>query len=162
MSGRKVILEAHISQFLNGNYTVGSSLGFADENPIVNIISFLNNTSEANWNVATNILAAFRNKCQTVAYPSSSTYRIVATLSDGTVWYDSGKTNTYASFSAKTINENHNTRRPFMQVLLNDGSYSQPEVKLSSSTGTTETRICMRVGDSNITPLGVIGLSVSG
>lgn len=160
MSGRKNVLDAHLSQFLAGNYTVGSSIGFADESPMVNIISFLNNQSEANWNTATNVLAAFLSKCQLVAYPSGSTYRIVATISDGTVWYDSGKTNTFAGFQGKTINDNHNTRRPFMQVLLSDVN-GACESKLSSSTGKYETRVCMRVGDGNMTPLGVIGLSIN-
>jgi hypothetical protein len=159
MPNKREVITAHLTQFLNGNYTVGSPLGFADESPVYLLNQFLDNTSESNWNVATNILAALINKCNTVAYPAGLTYRIVATLADGTVWYDSAKTNTYAKFQSKTINENHNTRRPFMQVLLNDANYAY-ESKISNSTGIFEERVCLRLGSSNIQPSGVIGLSV--
>jgi len=158
---RRAILTAHITQFLNGNYTVGSPLGFADENPIFNIGVFLSAATEERYNTAVNILEAFRNKCQTVAYPSVIVYRIVATLSDGTVWYDSSKSNNnWTSFLNKSINENHNTRRPFMEVLLNDDQYSY-ELKTSNTTRVPESRVCFRVGDNRFTPLGVIGLSVT-
>jgi len=158
MTTRRAVLTAHISQFLNGNYTVGSSLGFADESPSQVIEDFLTSLTESTWNSATNVLAAFLNKCKTVAYPGSTTYRIVATTVDGTVWYDSSKTNTYAAYLAKTINENHNTRRPFMEVLLNDNELAY-ETKTSGSTKTKEIRVCARLGDDRFEPLGVIGLS---
>ena len=161
MTTRRNILTAHLTQFLNGNYTVGSPLGFADESPMYDLKVFLNAPTESGYNTAVNILAAFKNKCQTVAYPSGTTYRIVATLVDGTVWYDSSKSNnTWAAFGTKSINENHNTRRPFMEVLLNDNQYAF-EQKTSGSTGQVEARSCLRLGDSIFEPLGVIGLSAT-
>jgi hypothetical protein len=158
MSAFRLVLTAHLTQFLNGNYTVGSPLGFADESPTYNLETFLKDPTESLYPVVVNILQAFVNKCQTVSYPSTSTYRVVATLPDGTVWFDSAKVNTWANFTSKTINENHNTRRPFMEVLLNDDQFAH-EIKNSVSTGYTESRVCMRVGDSRDTPLGVIALS---
>lgn len=126
-----------------------------------NLQLFLNASTEARYNNAINILAAFKNKCQTVAYPSGTVYRIVATLVDGSVWYDSSKSNNnWASFKDRSINENHNTRRPFMEVLLNDDQYAF-EVKTSGSTGQVEARVCFRLGDTRSTPLGVIGLSAT-
>jgi len=159
MSSKRSVIRAHLEQFLNGNYTVGSSLGFADENPMYNIQRFCETESEATWNTATNILQALINKCNTVAYPSGTTYRIVATLTDGTVWFDSSKTNTYAGFKAKTINENHNTRRPFMESLLQEDITYPFEAKVSTSTGLYEERVVMRIGGSKTEPLGCIGLS---
>ena len=161
MTTRRAILTAHFSQFLNGNYTVGSPLGFADENPMQQLQDFLTNPSEKSYPTVANILAAFRNKCQTVAYPAGTLYRIVATTADGTVWYDSSKSNnSWATYKSKDINENHNTRRPFMEVLLNDDQYAY-ESKTSGSTGEVETRVTLRLGDSRYEPLGVLGLSVT-
>lgn len=159
MSSKRSVIRAHLDQFLNGNYTVGSPLGFADENPMYNIQRFLELETESTWNTATNILAALINKCNTVAYPSGTDYRIVATLADGTVWYDSSKNNTFAGFKAKTINENHNTRRPFMESLLVEDILYPYEAKVSTSTGKYEERVVMRVGATKAEPLGCIGLS---
>ncbi len=160
MSSRREVILAHLTQFLNGNYTAGSALGFCDENPMVNLQRFVESESGPEWTVATNILAALINKCNAVAFPTGTTYRVVATLSDGRVWYDSSKTNnSYQNFLDKLINENHNTRRPFMEVLLSDKVYAY-EAKLSTSTKKYEERIVMRLGASNLEPLGSIGLSV--
>jgi len=161
MSSRREVVVAHLTQFLNGNYTAGSALGFCDENPMVNLQRFAESESGPEWIVATNILAALINKCNAVAFPSGTTYRVVATLADGRVWYDSskGSDNTYQNFLNKAINENHNTRRPFMEVLLSDKNYAY-EAKLSTTTKKFEERIVMRLGASNLEPLGSIGLSV--
>lgn len=160
MSSKREVIIAHLTQFLCGNYTVGSPLGFADENPMYNLQKFLSSESNSDWNVAANILSALVNKCNTVAYPQGTSYRVVATLTDGTVWFDSSKgaSNTYANFKSKSINENHNTRRPFMEVLLSDKNFSY-EAKNSTSTGLYEERVVMRVGANMFEPLGSIGLS---
>lgn len=156
----RAVLTAHINQFLSGNYTVGSVLGFADESPNAILATFLNGPSEALYPTVANILQAFVNKCQTIAYPSTNTYRVVATISDGTVYFDSskGSANTWANYKAKSINENHNSRPPFMKVLLNDDQYAFEE-KFSSSTGVSENRVAFRFGSSKDQPLGVIALS---
>ena len=159
MSSKRSVIKAHLDQFLNGNYTVGSPLGFADENPMFNIQRFCELETESEWNTATNILQALINKCNTVAYPAGTTYRIVASLTDGTVWFDSSKNNTFAKFKAKTINENHNTRRPYMESLLVEDITYPYESKVSTSTGLFEERVVMRIGGSKTEPLGCIGLS---
>ncbi len=159
MSSKRSVIRAHLDQFLNGNYTVGSPLGFADESPMYDIQQFCLSETEAAWTTATNVLAALINKCNTVGYPSGTTYRIVATLTDGTVWYDSAKTNTYAKFKAKTINENHNTRRSFMESLLVEDITYPYESKFSTSTNQFEERVVMRIGSTKAEPLGCIGLS---
>lgn len=159
MSSKRNVIRAHLEQFLNGNYTVGSSLGFADESPMYQIQRFCETETEPEWLEGTRVLQALINKCNTVAYPSGTTYRIVATLTDGTVWFDSSKTNTFAGFKAKTINENHNTRRPFMESLLVEEILYPYESKVSTSTGLFEERVVMRIGASKTEPLGCIGLS---
>ena len=92
MSSKRNVIRAHLEQFLNGNYTVGSSLGFADESPMYQIQRFCETETEPEWLEGTRVLQALINKCNTVAYPSGTTYRIVATLTDGTVWFDSNST----------------------------------------------------------------------
>jgi len=159
MSSKRNVIRAHLEQFLNGNYTVGSSLGFADESPMYQIQRFCETEAAPEWAEASRVLQALINKCNTVAYPSGTSYRIVATLTDGTVWFDSSKTNTFAGFKAKTINENHNTRRPFMESLLHEEILYPYESKVSTSTGLFEERVVMRIGGSKTEPLGCIGLS---
>jgi hypothetical protein len=160
MSSKRNVIRAHLDQFLNGNYTVGSSLGFADENPMYNIQRFCETETSSEWTTAANVLQALINKCNTVGYPSGTTYRIVATLTDGTVWFDSNsKKNTYANFKAKDVNENHNTRRPYMESLLHEEILYPYESKVSTSTGLYEERVVMRIGGSKTEPLGCIGLS---
>jgi hypothetical protein len=160
MSSKRNVIRAHLDQFLNGNYTVGSPLGFADESPMFQIQRFCETEKEPEWNIAVNVLQALINKCNTVAYPSGTTYRIVASLTDGTVWFDSAKINTFARFVAKTINtDNHNTRRPYMESLLAEEILYPYESKVSTSTGLFEERVVMRIGGSKTEPLGCIGLS---
>ena len=58
--------------------------------------------------------------------------RILCTLPDGTVFYDSGKgdKNTYENFKSKSINENHNTRYACYESLKAGNAY---ETKFSTS-----------------------------
>lgn len=160
MSSKRSVIRAHLDQFLNGNYTVGSPLGFADENPMFNIQRFCETETDSSYNTAVNVLQALINKCNTVAYPAGTSYRIVATLTDGTVWFDSSKSNnTFQNFKDKKINENHNTRRPFMESLLDEDITYPYESKVSTTTGLFEERVVMRIGGSKTEPLGCIGLS---
>jgi hypothetical protein len=89
-------------------------------------------------------------------------FRVVCTIPDGTVWFDSskGSKNTWENFQAKSINENHNTRAPFMSVLLKNDRTSF-ETKYSSSTKVNEYRLTYRFGVNKSYPLGVIGYSFS-
>ncbi len=161
MSSHRLVLINHLQSFLNGNYTVGSPLGFADENPITILTQFLKRPTEAQYPVAANILQAFVNKCQTVVSAPTDVYRVIATFPGGTVWFDSSKgtKNTWANYLTNSINsDNYNTRRPVMQVLMNDDQYAY-ETKWASTTA-DEFRVSMRVGDSIIEPIGVISLSI--
>jgi hypothetical protein len=161
MTTRRAILTAHLTQFLNGNYTVGSPLGFADESPMENLQVFLNASTEARYNNAINILAAFKNKCQTVAYPSGTVYRIVATLVDGSVWYDSSKSNNnWASFKDRSINENHNTRIVLQKANLGAPGQYQFEGKYSTTDGQFESYVAVAVGSDGTTSFGCVRLSV--
>jgi len=82
--------------------------------------------------------------------------RIVITLSDGTVVIDTGRPddpantmavgNSFAHFSAKTVNENHNSR---LAIFL---AQEYPcgigiETKFSTSTGQTESYVGLRLGN---------------
>jgi hypothetical protein len=85
--------------------------------------------------------------------------RLVVTLPDGTVVVDTArddntadpKSNSFAHFQAKTINENHNSRL----AIFSAQAYAcglGAERKFSSSTGNTETYLAVRLGghlDSN-------------
>lgn len=95
-------------------------------------------------------------------YSKVNNTRIVLTIADGTVCIDTGKPfrNTYFNFRNKIINENHNTRAPFINAI---NSNALPplasESKLSNSTGNFEYRSCLRVSFNSGTPQGVIAFS---
>jgi len=75
------------------------------------------------------------------------TGRVVVTLPDGTVVYDSKETvnNTWSNFNGKIINENHNTRPAIMEAqLFNYGKGY--ESKYSTSTGSQENYAAFRIG----------------
>ena len=77
---------------------------------------------------------------------SSSGFRILVALPDGTVRFDSSKTtnNTWANANSKTINENHNTRPAIMSAQLTcDGNGN--EIKFSTSTGAFEAYSAKRI-----------------
>ena len=83
--------------------------------------------------------------------------RILATLSDGTVWFDSSKTNnTHEAFKLKKINENHNTRPAILKALMDGEGY---EAKYSTSDDKRQEYIAMRLGASSEESLGVVRLS---
>ena len=83
--------------------------------------------------------------------------RILATLSDGTVWFDSSKTNnTHEAFKLKKINENHNTRLAILKALKHGEGF---EAKYSTSNNNRQEYIAIRLGASSELSLGVIRLS---
>ena len=87
------------------------------------VVKFVNqftiDESEVNYNLAVECLNASVNLCDNFIKNLDSTSRILATLSDGTVWYDSSKgdMNTYANFKSKSINENHASRYSIRQAM---------------------------------------------
>ena len=80
---------------------------------------FTTNETEANYNLAVECLNASVNLCNNFIKNLGLTSRILATLSDGTVWYDSSKDaiNNYANFKSKSINENHASRYSIRQAM---------------------------------------------
>jgi hypothetical protein len=87
------------------------------------------------------------------------TGRILVTLPDGTVYFDSSKTNTWTSARAKTINENHNSRPSIMaaQLLPSGEAY---ETKYSTSTSRYEDYVSFRIGKIGLS-CGTLRYSVS-
>ena len=80
------------------------------------------------------------------AMSTSSGFRILVTLSDGTVRFDSSKgiNNTWANANSKSINENHNTRPAIMSAQLTcDGNGN--ELKFSTSTQAFEAYSAKRI-----------------
>jgi len=80
---------------------------------------FTTTTSEVDYNLAVEALNASVSLCNEFVKEIGLTSRILATLADGTVWYDSakGNKNTYANFKTKSINENHATRYSIRQAM---------------------------------------------
>ncbi len=150
MESKENILKSYISLFNEGYYT-------NEIQPLPFIKLFLQDQTEANWNRAIKFFIDFLSHVNTSV---TFNIRIVSTIPDGTVWYDSAKNSTYTGFKSKTINENHNTRRPYMQVLFSNYNETY-ETKVSGTTGTKEYRVCYRVGEDYIEPMGVNGFSIT-
>jgi hypothetical protein len=167
----------YFKQFLNDNYATsimaqyemllnGLLEEFLYEEYIYNktpydiLVDFLIEPLEDKYDICIDILNKYIDRLNKLN--NKDTYRIVFTIPDGTVWYDSskGKKNTWDNFESKSINENHNTRAPFMNVLIQNNRRSF-ETKYSSSTKKNEYRLAYRFGVNKSYPLGVIGFSFS-
>lgn len=104
---------------------------------------------------------AFASDVSTAGITSS---RILVTLPDGTVVFDSSKgaNNTHANAGAKPwttgINENHNSRGAIMAAVLNQSGVGM-EKKYSTSTQKFEQYLAHRVGRSQQDAVGVIRYS---
>lgn len=75
-----------------------------------------------------------------------SSGRVVITLPDGTVVVDTNTTNTWASFMAKTINENHNSRVAIFNAQDRQTGVGYEE-KYSTSTQCREKYVAIRLGE---------------
>jgi hypothetical protein len=108
---------------------------------------FTTTTSEVDYNLAVEALNASVSLCDNFVKTLDLRSRILATLSDGTVWYDSakGNKNTYANFKTKTINENHASRYSIRQAM---DSYEGVgwETKYSTSDNNYEDYYAVRGG----------------
>jgi hypothetical protein len=90
-------------------------------------------------------------------------FRILITIADGTVFYDSYKgtsNNSYDKFLAKTINENHGTRKYIQQSIHSKDGFGY-EAKWSSSTRAIDTYYSVRFGTTPAAIVGVIAFSYS-
>ena len=74
--------------------------------------------------------------------------RVMITLPDGTVVIDTSKgaANTYANYSAKKINENHNTRIAILDSQLFECG-AGVETKRSTTDGVVESYVAIRLGN---------------
>lgn len=144
----------------------------------ITLVSFLANPNFSGYNFPQNMLPTiydgFKNKLNRfisdVSNNSVSNYdlgiitkfRILVTISDGTVFFDSSKgaSNTYSNFLAKTINENHATRKYIQQSMHSKDGIGY-ESKWSSSTQAVDTYYSVRYGFSTSGILGIIAFSYS-
>ena len=122
------------------------------------ITQFLTNPSlEANWD---RMHAAIQHFMNTETVQNSHVgLRVMVTLADGQVAYDSKKTNTWANFQNKSINENHNSRLAIMSALLGNLGMGY-EVKYSTTDGYNEAYHAQRMGPSSHNGLGCIRVSI--
>ena len=99
---------------------------------------------------------------------SGNFFRLVCTLPDGTVWYDSSSSkNTYADFLANTVNSsNHNSRSAFLQAILNENGIGVEEKSAKTSTFggaqtayVRESRVVIRLGNNSSSIISNFGLS---
>jgi hypothetical protein len=122
------------------------------------ITEFLENPdNETFWNNMNTIINSFFTSVLTVT-PS---VRVLVTLADGTVAYDSskGSDNTFENYQNKEIGENHNTRVAIMVALLSNNGTGN-EIRYSTTTGTRQAGTAIRMGLSTTNPLGVVRISV--
>ena len=122
-------MSVYFDQFLNANYTtavmaeqeqiLGDKLNNYLYTPDISgitpydiLIKFLSFPLQDQYQQNINILQNFVNISQKNDPNKKNVYRIVATIADGTVWFDSSKTikNTWVNYQAKAINENHNSK----------------------------------------------------
>jgi len=141
------------------------------------LVSFLGNPNYSGFNIPEqelqNIYNAFISNMNTfindVSLNNLPNYnlgniklRIVVTIADGNVFFDSskGENNTYTNFLNKSINENHGTRHYIQQAFHSKNGIGW-ETKWSSSTQALETYYAVRLGMSEFGIIGVITFSYS-
>ena len=130
-----------------------------------NILKFFSNpSSESFYNITKTSLDLLHNNCleEIKDQITVKKVRILCTLPDGAVFYDSGKgdKNTYSNFKSKSINENHNTRFVFFESIKKDESY---ETKYSTSVSLLQSReyyYAIRIGTSPENSVGVLRISI--
>ena len=99
-------------------------------------------------------------RAQAVYRTVANNLRILVALSDGTVAYDSSKSNnTYENMLSKLINENHNTRPEIMLCVLNSSGTGQSK-RHSSSLHKDLLYIALRLGSSVNENLGTYRVSI--
>ena len=114
------------------------------------ITTFLSNpSSDVYWTKMGTLIQAFITENAS----SIRGLRVLITLSDGKVAYDTSKTNTFTKYQDGTINENHNTRIAIITALLGNSGNGN-EDKFSTSTGIPEAYNAIRMGLSTTNSLG--------
>jgi hypothetical protein len=125
------------------------------------IQSFLNDLTQTTYDP---MAAALVDASNNLAVTANSTLRILLAIDDGTVAFDSSKgaaANTYAAFSAGTINtSNHNTRPEIMVAILGNSGVGISE-RYSKSTGKFQKYQANRLGNSTQSNLGTFRVSMN-
>jgi len=130
-----------------------------------NIVTFVSNPIQANFDKMTTSLNTFVSYYYTIPSPNFVTVRITVSDSDGTVAYDSNKwisnniVSTFADYTAKTINENHNTRAAIMTALISNAGVGT-EQKWSTTANAFLQYLAVRIGINSETSYGVIRISM--
>lgn len=94
--------------------------------------------------------------------PGVSGPRILVSLPDGSVVYDSSRANnTVANANAKAINENHNSRLAMIAAMLSQSGVGT-ETKYSTSTLNTEQALAHRIGKTQQDSVGCIRWTLQG
>ena len=129
--------------------------------PLSNTLGlFLEILDQDTWNDMDDGVSAFVEDSTGDLYPG---LRVLVTLSDGTVAYDTkSANNTYLAFSTKNpkaINENHNSRLAILTALMSNAGTGY-EKKYSYSNGQDQVYYAVRMGSSPQHALGVVRVSV--
>lgn len=115
--------------------------------------------SETTWN---NMDSAIKEFLNNGLYSSLTGLRVLVTLADGWVAYDSSKgvNNTYQSYKDNTLGENHNTRIAIITAMLGISGVGF-ETKYSTTSGINQAYNAVRIGYSPTNGLGVLRLSLN-
>jgi hypothetical protein len=119
---------------------------------------FLTVVTEANWNLMYEAL----NSTGFQALLNASNVRLLITVADGTVAYDSSRPtrNSWANFRLREINDNHNTRPEILLALLGNSGVGVAN-RYSTSVNKVDMNYATRYGLSTTYPLGCYRLSQS-
>ena len=117
---------------------------------------FLNDITEQNYN---NMIAILNSK-KTEYTANGNSFRILVSMSVGTVAYDSSKNNnTFPNFQKELIGDNHNTRPEIILSIL-DGSRLGEYIRKSTTTKEVLQNRASRLQTSSCVFLGVIRFSI--
>jgi hypothetical protein len=122
------------------------------------IQTFLTAINETNYNI---MVTALTDASNNYSIGDNSTLRLLVAIDDGTVAYDSSKSNTWILFNGGNVNSsNHNTRPEVLIALLGNSGVGLSE-RFSKSTGVFQKYQANRVGNSVNSNLGTFRVSVN-
>jgi hypothetical protein len=138
---------AHVPRFVLGAVSVRNE-----------IQNFLTSQTEASYN---NMRNALESAKIAHAIDENAKLRILLSIDDGTVAYDSSRTtNTYSNFVSNTINSaNHNTRPEILSALLGQSGVALSE-RFSRSVSTFQKYHALRYGATTESNLGTFRVSM--
>lgn len=173
------LLLASINSAFNSNLKYSSTTFQTPKGPVtIPLTSFLGNpnfsfytdlgfTFDEIYNGLVTSLYTFitdvsNNKIPNYDFGTISGFRILITIADGNVFFDSFKNekNTYNNFLEENINQNHGSRH-YIQEAFHSKDGIGYEAKWSSTTKGLESYYSVRLGRSETGIIGVIGFSYS-